>query len=171
MGMLEEFIRDYDIYIILGLIGIVLVMVIIMIINNVKISKLSKRYKKFMRGSKDKNLEGLLLEVMDKVDRATDKTDEVKGMYREIEDRLDECVQKVSVVRYRAFEDMGSALSFSIALLNANDDGVIITGIYGRDESTTYAKPVEKGVPKYDLSGEEEQAMREAMGKSLRKAL
>lgn len=171
MNIFEEFIRNYDIYIILGLVVIVLVMAIIMIINNVKISKLSKKYKKFMRGSKDKNLEGLLLEVMDKVDSAVDKTDEVKKMYKAVDNRLDECVQKVSAVRYKAFDDMGSALSFSIALLNANDDGVIITGIYGRNESTTYAKPVEKGVPKYDLSNEEEQAMREAMGKSLRKAL
>jgi hypothetical protein len=62
---------------------------------------------------------------------------------------------------------MSSALSFSVAMLDANNDGIIITGIYGRDECTTYAKPVDKGIPKYDLSEEEEQVLQDAMKKRI----
>ena len=70
---------------------------------------------------------------------------------------MKKCVQKVSIIRYKAFEDVGSDLSFSIALLDENNDGIILTGIYGRNESTTYAKPIDKGISRYDLSEEEKQ--------------
>lgn len=60
---------------------------------------------------------------------------------------------------------MGSDLSFSIAMLNGNNDGIVLTGIYGRDESVVYAKPIDKGISRYDLSEEEEQVLLEACNK------
>ena len=72
------------------------------------------------------------------------------------------CVQKVAIMRYKAFENVGSDLSFSIAILDGNNDGVLLTGIYGREESVTYAKPVDKGISRYDLSEEEKQVLNEA---------
>lgn len=72
---------------------------------------------------------------------------------------------KVSIVRYRAFEDVGSDLSYSIALLDNNNNGVILTGIYGRNESTTYAKPIDKGLSRYELSDEEKYVLKDAMNK------
>jgi hypothetical protein len=54
---------------------------------------------------------------------------------------------------------VGSDLSFSIALLDGNQNGVIITSIYGRNESTTYAKPIDKGISRYDLSEEEKKVL------------
>ena len=74
-------------------------------------------------------------------------------------------MQKVSVVRYKAFEDVGSDLSFSLAMLDENNDGILLTGIFGRNESTTYAKPIEKGISRYDLSEEEEEALNNAINK------
>lgn len=166
--LLAEFIRDFNIYIILGLTGLSLVMLIILIINAAGISRLSRRYKKFMRGSKDKNIEELIYDLMAKVDNIEAKSDKIKALYDSVDSRLVKCVQKVSIVRYKAFDDMGSAaLSFSIALLDANDDGVILTGIYGRNECTTYAKPIDKGIPKYDLSEDEQTALKDAMKKKV----
>lgn len=166
--MLLSMVRDYDIYIILGLAGISILFLIILIINSVSISKLSRKYRRFMRGSKDKNIEELIFELMGKVDKVVEKTEEVKTLYTDVDNRLNKCVQKLSIIRYKAFEDMGSAaLSFSIAILDAYDTGVILTGIYGRDECTTYAKPVEKGIPKYELSGEEKHVLQDAMKKKI----
>lgn len=108
-----------------------------------------------MRGSKDKNIEELITAYLDKVDEGRSIAEEVKTMYDSMELRLKDCIQKVAVIRYKAFENVGSDLSFSIALLNYSNDGVIITGIYGRNESTTYAKPIDKGISRYDLSEEE----------------
>jgi uncharacterized protein YlxW (UPF0749 family) len=169
MGIIEQYIKDYSAVIILGLMGLVLIMFIIMLVNNARISKLSRKYKKFMRGSKDKNIEELIMDLMAKADDAREEAREIKALYKDMDGRLNKCVQKVSIVRYKAFDDIGSAaLSFSIALLDAQDDGVIITGIYGRSECTTYAKPINKGIAKYDLSNEEKQALEDAMKRKLK---
>ena len=64
-------------------------------------------------------------------------------------------VQKCNIIRYNAFNDTGSDLSYSIAMLDNFNDGLIITSIYGRNESTNYAKPI-VGVSSYPLSVEEE---------------
>ena len=50
-------------------------------------------------------------------------------------------------------------------LLNEINDGVIVTGIFGRNESTTYAKPIDKGLSRYDLSSEEKEVLQKAMNK------
>jgi hypothetical protein len=72
-------------------------------------------------------------------------------------------VQRVGVVRYDAFEDMGGHLSFSTALLNGEGDGVVITSINGRADTRCYAKVVKGGQSDHNLSEEEEQAIRQAL--------
>ena len=69
------------------------------------------------------------------------------------------CVQKVAVVRYNAFHNVGSDQSFSVALLDYEDSGVVISSIFGRDSSTVFAKPVDYGESDYVLTGEEEEAI------------
>lgn len=165
MNTILELIEIYDVYIIIGLSFLSIIMFIMLLINNSSIYKLSKKYRKFMRGSKDKNIEELLMSLIDKTESAVEKADNIKAMYGQMDNRIKKCIQKVSVIRYKAFDDMGSALSFSIALLDDHDDGVILTGIYGRDDTTTYAKPVDKGIPKYDLSDEEQHVLQDAIKK------
>ena len=76
---------------------------------------------------------------------------------------LVEILNKIAIMRYKAFEDIGSDLSFSVAILDSFNDGVIITGIYSRHDSTTYAKPIDKGISRYDLSEEEIHVLNEAI--------
>lgn len=83
---------------------------------------------------------------------------------RRLGEFLEGAVQHVGVVRFDAFEDMGGRLSFSAALLDGRGDGVVITSINGRQETRCYAKRVENGTSIHNLSDEEEQAIREAMG-------
>ncbi len=78
-------------------------------------------------------------------------------------DHLAGVVQNVSLVRYDAFEDVGGRLSFSCALLDAQGDGVVVTSINGRQDTRVYAKPVRAGASEYNLSEEEEQAIRGAL--------
>ena len=110
--------------------------------------KVNKRYKKMMRGSKGRNIEELINSNLDRIEEA------LKG-----------CVNKVAIMRYKAFEDVGSDLSFSIALLDSHNDGIVLTGIYSRQDSTTYAKPIDKGISRYELSEEELHVLNEAMSK------
>lgn len=71
-------------------------------------------------------------------------------------------IRNVAVVRYDAFRDMGGRLSFSMALLDSTDGGVVLTSINGRTETRTYAKVIHEGTSAHALSPEEEQVVREA---------
>jgi hypothetical protein len=78
-------------------------------------------------------------------------------------DVLAGAVQRVAVVRYDAFEDMGGKLSYSATMLDENGDGVIFTSIYGRNENRTYAKAVRAGAASHVLSEEESESLRRAL--------
>jgi Protein of unknown function (DUF4446) len=82
------------------------------------------------------------------------------------EDRLAELervagrdVYRLGFVRYNSFSDVGSDLSFALALLNQDGDGVVITNIYSREETRTFGKSVRRFVPQHDASKEEHQAI------------
>lgn len=76
---------------------------------------------------------------------------------------LDGAVQRVGVVRFDAFDDIGGRLSFAVALLSEEGNGVVISSINGRQESRSYAKPVAAGNSSYNLSAEERDAITQAM--------
>ena len=71
-------------------------------------------------------------------------------------------VQKIGVIRFNPFKEAGGNQSFSIALLNANDDGVVITNLYGRDGSRAFAKSIKDSLSEYPLSQEEKEAIEQA---------
>ncbi|MBI4261346.1 MAG: DUF4446 family protein [Actinobacteria bacterium] len=77
--------------------------------------------------------------------------------------RIEGAVQRVGLIRYDAFAEMGGRLSFSCALLSDLGDGVVITSINGRQDTRVYAKPVREGRSTHNLSDEEEQAIQQAL--------
>ncbi len=162
MEMLIETMREFDVLIMLGIIGLLLILIILQIVNKVHMNKLSKRYNKLLRNSKEENIENLVIEYGNRVEKILGYTKDVHNAYKGIDERISGCIQKIGMVRYKAFEDIGSDLSYSIALLDETDTGIIITGIYGRDNSTTFAKPIDNGISKYDLSDEEKEAIEKA---------
>jgi len=112
-----------------------------------------------MNGLSDRNMEELLETCLGSVNSVSAKNRDIELKMNEIERTILQCVQKVGIVRFNAFDNVGSDLSFSIALLDNNDSGVVLSGIYARDSSSTYAKPVSYGKSKYSLSAEEIQAI------------
>lgn len=165
MEAIIQIYNNINIYIVGALIVIVLFLLIIFIVNMKAINKLEMKYRKLTRGVDNSNLEEVISTYMDKVDATRKETEEMKGIIDSIDQKIDKCVQNISITRYKAFDDVGSDLSFSLALLDANKDGVIITSIYGRNESTMYAKPIDKGISRYDLSDEEKQTLQAALNK------
>jgi hypothetical protein len=81
---------------------------------------------------------------------------------------LERAIQRVGVIRFDAFEDMGGRLSFSAAFLDAKGNGVVITSINGRQDTRVYSKPVMEGASDHNLSAEEHQAIRRALTSSVR---
>lgn len=76
---------------------------------------------------------------------------------------IEGAVRHVGLVRYDAFEDVGGRLSFSCAMLDDHGNGVVVTSINGRQDTRVYAKPVGDGKSPYNLSVEEEEAIRKAL--------
>lgn len=73
-------------------------------------------------------------------------------------------LQKIGIIRFNPFREAGGDQSFSIAVLDADNNGFIITSLYGRDANRVYAKPINKGASSYSLSKEEQEALAQAMG-------
>ncbi|TML75395.1 MAG: DUF4446 family protein [Actinobacteria bacterium] len=92
---------------------------------------------------------------------------ELAGLREEtiaLQDAVALAVQRVGIVRFDAFEDLGGMLSFAVAMLDKEGSGVVLSSINGRNETRIYAKPVEHGGSRINLSGEEEEAIRRALG-------
>lgn len=161
-----NYINEYASFIVIALLIITILLFIIVIALYKAVNKLEKKYRKMMRGSNGKNLEDLINSKIDEIDKSMEMSKESLEKYKEIKEEMKSCVNKIAIMRYKAFEDIGSDLSFSIAILDDYNDGVILTGIYSRQDSTTYAKPVDKGISRYELSEEEEHVLNEAINKN-----
>ena len=162
MQEMIEFLRTDSCLILLATMIIILfVGFIILLVNNVK---MNNKYKNFMKKlGNGKNIEEDLENIMYKVDRVEKQNAEIMNFCKGLDEDLSKCIQKVGIVRYSAFKDTGSDLSFAVALLDENNDGVVFNGIYSREMSNIYAKPVERGNSKYTLSNEELQAIDRAI--------
>jgi hypothetical protein len=99
-----------------------------------------------------------------RVDLAARETSaEVGAELAELREAIVTSIRHVGMVRFDAFEDMGGKLSFAVALLDEEGSGVVFSSINGRNETRVYAKPVERGVSRIDVSEEEEEAIRRAL--------
>lgn len=160
-GLIESLGMNNFIYI-LG--GIVIVLLLAFLILLWKVISLNKRYKKFMvKLGEGKDIQEDLENYMYRVERVEKQNAEILNQINGLDKDLEGCIQKVGILRYSAFQDTGSDLSFTLALLDEHDDGVVFNGIYSREMSNIYAKPIEKGESRYTLSPEEEEAIKRAI--------
>lgn len=146
-------------YIIIGLVIMVLIMFIIMIVSLVQISNLKKRYKIFMSGKNARNLEKTLIERLEQVDKLLDANAANEKNIKIIFDKMKFTFQKVGLVKYDAFHEMGGKLSFSLALLNEKNDGFVINAVHSREGCYTYIKEIIAGNSIIVLSPEEMEAL------------
>jgi hypothetical protein len=139
---------------------LIVILIIVTLINVVKLRKFSKSYGKFMKaGFNEKNLEQLIDACIYKTQDVVEQNRDIQNSINKIESNMLKCVQKVGFIRYAAFDDVGSDQSFSIALLDNIDNGLVISGISTREHSSVFAKSIEGGKSKYTLSAEEIQAI------------
>lgn len=156
------------VYIMLGLLVLAVIELIWILSLHIRLYKFTKGYKQITRGRKGEDLEGLLTSYLNTVEENVGRISDFEERMKKLEKRTELALQKVGIVRYNAFSEMGSDQSFSLALLDQNDDGFVITGIFGREDTVTYAKPIEKGTSRYPLSAEEIQAIDRAMKKGIK---
>lgn len=162
MQEIVEFLRTDGYLLVLNCIILLLFIgFIVLLINNMR---MNDKYKKFIKKlGNGNNIEEDLENFMYKVDRVEKQNAEITNFCKNLNEDISKCIQKIGIVRYSAFKDTGSDLSFALALLDEENNGVVLNGIYSREMSNIYAKPVEKGKSQYTLSDEEVEAIEKAI--------
>ena len=156
--MISSFVKtDLFLYLVLASNCILLILYIISVIH---LNKINKNYKKFMKKiGNGNNIEEILRDYINKVEDVNNNNKEIIKYCEKLEKEISICIKKVGMVRYSAFKDTGSDLSFALALLNNNNDGVVLNGIYSREMSNIYAKQIKNGKSNNKLSEEEAKAL------------
>ena len=135
-------------------------LIILYIVNNIRLKNANKSYMKLIKKlGNGTNLEEVLRGYIEQVKMVNDKAEDISKYCDTISAELKTCIKKVGMVRYNAYEDAGSDLSFALALLDDNNNGVILNGIYSREMSNIYAKKIVSGEPANRASEHEKQAI------------
>ena len=145
--------------IIIALIAITFILLILYIVNIVQMMKLKKNYKIFMSGKNARNLEKTLIERLDQVDGLLVANAENEKKIKELFANMKFTFQKVGLIKYDAFHEMGGKLSFSLALLNETNDGFVMNAVHSREGCYTYVKEIIDGNAIIVLSEEEKEAL------------
>ena len=166
MEHISNFLRT-DLFLVLLLI-LNIILLISSIISNIRIKNVRKNYKTFINKlGNGKNIDEDLEKYMNRVITLEEMTRNLSRYYKELDINLQKCIQKIGIVRYNAYKDTGSDLSFTLALLNEENSGVVLNGIYSREMSNIYAKPIERGISRYTMTQEEKEAVRQAMNENI----
>lgn len=146
-------------YIIIGLAAVTILLFILYIVNIVQMSKLKKNYRIFMEGKDAKSLEETLVKRLDQVDELITANKTNQRNIQQLFNNMKFTFQKVGLVKYDAFNEMGGKLSFSIALLNETDDGFVLNAVHSREGCYTYIKEIVAGNSIIVLAEEEQEAL------------
>lgn len=164
MNILDIF-SEFSDMILLTLAILLVLSWMVFLISFLRINKKFKGYKELITYSGGQNIEEIMVEYGRKIhvlDKGVEHMEKVLGAMNE---DLKNHPQHFGMIRFNAFSNTGSDLSFAIALLDDNYNGFVMSSIYGREESRIYAKPLEHGKSTYQLTKEEEQAIEVAKEK------
>jgi len=151
-------------YLWLGLLVLVVLLAAWVALLQLRLGSVIAHYQLLTRGVAPGNLAQLIEQHLHRADDAAAKLEELAEYCRELDAGVKRSLQRIGVVRFNPFGDTGGDQSFSVALLDAKGDGLVISSLFGRRESRIYVKPIEKGQSKYALSDEELQAIHLAEG-------
>ena len=128
-----------------------------------KYNRLKSSYMTFMRGKDGKTLEESMKERFAEVDTILKVTKQNRSDIREITRRLEGNYQKLGIIKYDAFNEMGGKLSFALAMLDGKNNGWVINAMHSREGCYTYVKEIVKGESYVELAEEEAEALDKAI--------
>ncbi|MCD8336061.1 MAG: DUF4446 family protein [Lachnospiraceae bacterium] len=148
---------------IIAMMGILVLVLLYMVHVSMKMTRFLKKYRVFMKGKDAVSLEKAFTQKFLEVDKLTEMSrlhnDEIHRI-KEIQKRS---ANKIGIVKYDAFPDVGGRLSFALAMLDESDSGFVLNTIHGRDGCYTYVKEIVKGESYIVLGPEEKEALRQAV--------
>ncbi len=143
---------------------IMLAVIILLIVQIKKVSGLKKRLDKFLVGKDGMSLEQDIIGLCEDNKFLKNSTDRNKKDIRNLYKQMETAYQKMGLVKYDAFNQMGGQLSFSLALLDENNNGFIINSVHSTEGCYSYTKEIKNGVSAITLGTEEAEALAIAMG-------
>lgn len=149
--------------IVTGLAVLLLIVFILLVVTMVKLKKLTRRYKDFTRGKDAESLEDVMMSRFDDIDALKRAETENRKKLKEISENLQLTYQKIGIVKYDAFNEMGGKLSFALALLDKNNNGFVMNSMHSREGCYTYIKEIIDGKSYIALGGEEKLAVEKAV--------
>lgn len=140
--------------------------IIIYIIGGLSISlfiwviMLELRLKKLFKGDRPEGLENLLMQINTEFKELDNSRKEMEEYLARVERRLKSTIQNVRMIRFNPFNDSGFNQSFTLALLNEDGDGAVITGLHSREKINVYAKAITNFQSEHKLTAEEEEVIK-----------
>lgn len=154
-----EFVKTDNFVVWSSIINIFLVILVIVLI--VLVIRMNRKYISFMNKlGKGEDLDQMLKKYLREVADIKQDNSEIKAYYTKLDYDIGSGIQKVGLIRYNAFQNVGSDLSFAVALLDRENNGIVLNGLYGSESSNIYAKPIKNGESSYKLSEEEVEAIK-----------
>lgn len=149
--------------IIIFVLGVLLIVLIYMIKISMKMSRFMKKYKMFMRGMDGASLERAFSARFNQMDILEENSRNHMEEIRKIKEVQNITLNKVAIVKYDAFKEMGGKLSFALAMLDKENNGFVMNAIHSSDGCYTYVKEIVKGESYVVLGEEEKEALRQAV--------
>ena len=150
-------------FILIFLLILIIVLFVLYVNVTLKYNRLKSSYNTFMKGKDGKTLEESMKERVEEIESILKVTKQNRMEIKEINKKLDRNYQKVGIVKYDAFNEIGGKLSFALAMLVGNNSGWVINAMHSREGCYTYVKEILKGESYVELAEEEAEALDKAI--------
>lgn len=166
INMKDDFFEQFSIntsYIVLGLAVITIITFIIAIIALVKAGKMKKKYNMFINGASSENIEQIIKDNIDELKSLKQTVEENRKSVKDIYDKMQYSFQKIGIIQYNAFYEMGGKLSFALCMLDKNNNGYVVNVMHSNTGCFAYIKEIVKGQSYLELGDEEKKALEQAI--------
>jgi len=133
------------------------------ILLEIRLNRERKRTTSFFRGKKAEDLEEVISQILKKQIASEKEIEGILEKIKKLEDVALHSIQKVGIIRFNPFEGVGGNQSFSLAILDQKDDGIVISSYHSKESTRIYAKPIKQGESHFPLTKEEEKAIKKAI--------
>jgi hypothetical protein len=127
---------------------------------------LRRRLRRVLPEGEAGGIDVILDRQLKSIEGLSERVDALNKLHHELENLTQRTIQKVGVIRYNPFSDTGGDQSFAIALLDSLGNGVVLSSLHSRTDTRVFAKPVQSGRSKFQLSDEEQDAIKKALAPS-----
>ena len=156
-------------YVKAGILAVLLLMIFILMIMQIKLmgkfKKLYQTYDRFMRGKDMESMEETVLAQFERIEALEKSNEEKDRQIESIFENLQHVYQKIGLVKYDAFREMSGKLSYAVALLDKEDNGILVNSMYSREGCYSYVKTISGGKCSIARSEQEQKALKIAVNK------